>query len=107
MEGLILYMAGALATWRLAKATTEEEGPFSSFVWVRDRSPQVGRWGWVGRGLDCLWCTSFWGGPVLAALLYGVSVKSILIGWSWSAVAVLFEAVVSIALLEIAKRQSQ
>lgn len=56
-------LAGAL--WRVTKMTTEEEGPFSIFAIIRDKLYR----GWVGRGIRCLWCQSFWLGLLLGIVL--------------------------------------
>lgn len=48
-----------LATYRLAYLVTREEGPFSLFERLRSRVDPT-QATWVGRGLNCLWCVSFW-----------------------------------------------
>lgn len=101
MERLILYVAGALATWRISAMVTDEEGPFSVFERLRSWAPMGGKWGWVGRGVYCLWCVSFWIGPSLAAaVLYPQgsawewAIRSAVVGWSWSAVSILVQLVI-------------
>lgn len=64
----LLYALAILATYRVAHLISSdyEEGPFSAFAWVRSRIPQTN---WVGRGVRCILCVSFWLSMVPAALL--------------------------------------
>lgn len=54
----------ALATFRLTRLVTIEEGPFSLAQKLRGVADPDGRT-WVGRGMACPWCVSFWLGPLL------------------------------------------
>lgn len=45
------------AVFRLAHMMTREEGPFS--LWQRLRNLFLAD-NWIGRGIRCLWCVSFW-----------------------------------------------
>ncbi len=65
----ILFAAAGLGVYKLARAIAMEEGPFSIFLRIRDRA---GQGSWVGRGLQCPSCLSFWLG-LAAALLIPVS----------------------------------
>ena len=101
MAGLILYVAGALATWRLSSIIIYEEGPFSLFERFRSWVPMGGKWGWVGRGVYCLWCVSFWIGLVLAVpatypqgSIYEWVTRSVIIGLSWSTISIFLEILV-------------
>jgi hypothetical protein len=46
-----------LATYRLAHVVAMEDGPFDAFTRLRTR---VGQATWVGRGIACPLCLSFW-----------------------------------------------
>lgn len=54
---MITLIFAALATYRLALLITQEEGPFEVGTWVRNRFV---RQDWLGRGIRCILCTSFW-----------------------------------------------
>ena len=67
MNAVALALA-ALATFRLSVAITEEEGPFGLFRKVRgwvDPDQKT----WLGRGLNCVFCVSFWIALPIAALV--------------------------------------
>lgn len=58
MTPLTLIIA-TLAAYRISRMITAEEGPFGVFLLIRehiDRDQQT----WVGRGLSCILCVSFW-----------------------------------------------
>ena len=98
MSELILYISCALATWRLSKMTTVEEGPFGVFDSIRDWADDkfdVEETGWIPRGLRCLWCTSFYFGLVFGLLSQGLTQNAFIYGLSYSALAILFDAVLS------------
>lgn len=92
----------ALAVWRVAKVITEEEGPFSIFTKIRSHARVDGKYGWIGRGVYCLWCVSFWIGlftglalaPVLIGILYGLAM---------SALAILFDTILE-SILKLARK---
>jgi hypothetical protein len=63
-----------------------EEGPFSIFLKLREHFPQ--NKGWVGRGLACPMCISFWVAMVFAAWWF----------WPWLAAGVAFYIVAFLAL---------
>jgi hypothetical protein len=71
MQPLTLLLA-ALAVYRLSRMIADEEGPFSVFAKLRGRFPPND---WIGRGLECIMCVSFW--VALPIALY--------IDWSWTA----------------------
>lgn len=56
MQPLTLLIA-ALAVYRLSRMIADEEGPFSIFQQLRGRFPPTD---WIGRGLECIMCVSFW-----------------------------------------------
>ena len=54
---LITLILAALAVYRISRMITDEEGPFAIFVKVRGLAkPDT----WIGRGLECIMCVSFW-----------------------------------------------
>lgn len=64
---LWVVIAG-LANYKAAHMLSQDgdDGPFDIFKRLRDK---VGTKGWVGKGLHCFSCTSFWGGLVAAFLI--------------------------------------
>lgn len=85
------FLIGILATWRLSKLLTAEDGPYDIFGSLRDRagvthdeySQCVGKTE-VAKALCCIKCTSVWVGLALAG---GHPVK----GLAYSAGAILIE----------------
>lgn len=63
---IFYFVLAALATFRVSRMVALEEGPFSIFTKLRGRFPQTG---WVGRGLACPMCISFWVALVFAPLV--------------------------------------
>ncbi len=55
---IFLILAGGLIGYRTGKMVTSEEGPFSIFSKIRglDSAQKT----WIGRGLHCPFCVSFW-----------------------------------------------
>ena len=68
------FVIGVLAVYRVAHMLAREDGPFDVFSLVREK---VGQDSWVGRGLHCVLCISFWL-SLPAALLVGLPW---LMGW--------------------------
>lgn len=58
MDALTLILA-MLATFRVALMVSDEEGPFSVFTRLRGVLDPDQRT-WLGRGINCLFCVSFW-----------------------------------------------
>lgn len=54
----------ALATYRLTRLITIEEGPFGLALKLRGVLDPDQRT-WLGRGMACPWCISFWLGPLV------------------------------------------
>lgn len=86
---IVILLIASLAVWRIARMITLEEGPFSVFSWIRGRiDPR--QQSWVGRGLSCLACVSFWLAALAALILqasviewFGIAGGSLLIDrWS-------------------------
>lgn len=65
------FIVLTLAVYRVAYLITREDGPLDLFAKLRgwlDPRQQT----WIGRGLNCILCVSFWIG-LLGALLVGAS----------------------------------
>lgn len=58
----------ALATYRLARAISEEEGPFGAFLKLRGAVDPDQKTA-LGRGLNCILCVSFWVALPIAIIL--------------------------------------
>jgi len=56
----------ALATYRVSRMIAMEDGPADVFSRIRER---VGQKTWIGRGLHCVLCLSFWLSWPVALLL--------------------------------------
>lgn len=86
MEPLWLWVILAgLANYKASHMLSQDgdDGPFDIFKKLRAR---VGKTNWIGKGLHCFSCTSFWGGLV-AALLVGLGLPWNLFLLVWGAVA--------------------
>jgi hypothetical protein len=57
----------SLATHRTIRLIMIDEGPFGVCQWLRGTFDPDGKT-WVGRGLACPWCLSFYVGPALVYL---------------------------------------
>lgn len=53
----------ALATYRLTRLVMLEDGPFSLALKLRGML-DPDQHTWIGRGMACPWCISFWLGPL-------------------------------------------
>jgi hypothetical protein len=56
------FVAGCLATFRLALLIAKEDGPADTTKKLRLLIPP----GWMRRGFSCEWCQSFWWGMAIA-----------------------------------------
>ncbi len=62
------WLIASLATWRISRMIAIEEGPFSVFAWLRGwADPHQATW--IGRGLQCVMCISFWIALIIAVVL--------------------------------------
>jgi len=59
VSALIVFAGLTLAVYRAAHMATIEEGPFAVFDEVRRRIDPAQKT-WIGRGLNCILCASFW-----------------------------------------------
>lgn len=78
----LLFVLAVLATYRLSHMIAREDGPFDVFAILREK---IGQGNWIGRGLHCVLCISFWL-SLPAALLTGLPW---LLGWFGIAGAVM------------------
>lgn len=69
MSAALTFVIGTLAVWRASLLITEDEGPFGVFLALRERFDPHQKT-WVGRGLACVWCVSWWAGLVTAIWLW-------------------------------------
>lgn len=71
MESVLLLLLQILATYRLALLITTEEGPFELAARFRNLFLSDN---WLGRGVRCFYCVSFWVALFVTGLAYfGVS----------------------------------
>lgn len=72
MNDLILFLALVFATYRMSYMVALEEGFFEVFTLIR--KPFEKQKTWIGRGLHCVFCLSFWFGWLFALpyLSYGL-----------------------------------
>jgi hypothetical protein len=82
---LVWVLISGLAVYEASRSIASEEGPFSLFLRLRDRAGQAT---WLGRGIQCGSCLSFWGG-LIAALLVGYD--------TWQQFLLLWGAIAGIA----------
>lgn len=73
------FVLVTLAVYRVAHMIAIEDGPFDVFAKIRGRFDPDQKT-WVGRGLNCTLCISFWMAG-LAALIANAS------WWEWLAIA--------------------
>lgn len=57
MPSPFAFLAALLGVYRLSHMIAMEDGPFDVFANLRDRAGQAT---WIGRGLHCPLCISFW-----------------------------------------------
>lgn len=60
----------ALAVYRVSYLLAIDEGPFGSFDWARNLIDPNQKT-WIGRGLHCIGCWSFWVAFGATLLLHG------------------------------------
>lgn len=70
----LAFALAVLATYRVSHMITREDGPFDVFSQMREA---IGQDSWVGRGLHCVLCVSFWL-SLLAAWAAGLP---LVMGW--------------------------
>lgn len=67
----LAVVIGAIAAYRVSYLITREEGPLGVFALLRERIDPHQKT-WVGRGLNCVLCVSFWA-TLAVSIIIGVS----------------------------------
>lgn len=78
--GLVLSI---LAVYRISYLIAKEDGPFDMFMVIREKAdPLNPPLDWIGRGLRCILCVSFWLSLIPAILLFqGMGFWDFMVGW--------------------------
>lgn len=63
----IVLLLAAFGTYRLAFDFANYEGPFAAYEWVKNRFLKDN---WIGRGMRCFVCLSFWTALLFAVIVY-------------------------------------
>lgn len=66
MPNPFVFLLALLGTYRLSHMIAMEDGPFDVFADLRDKA---GQRTWIGRGLHCPLCISFWLSWIMGARL--------------------------------------
>ena len=75
----LMFAVMTLAVWRVSFLIAQDEGPFSLIEKVRSRI-DPNQSSWLGRGVRCVGCVSFWV-SLAAALIVQAS------AWEWLGMA--------------------
>lgn len=75
----VWFVIVAFATYRVALLVTSEEGPFRIMERFRNWFTEPD---WIGRGVRCVWCVSFWLALFLSLLVWSEAGLSI---WTYPA----------------------
>lgn len=62
---MVTLLICALATYRITRLVLIEDGPFDLALKLRGALDPDQKT-WVGKGMACAWCVSFWIGPGVA-----------------------------------------
>src|SRR5262245_51266505 len=89
LDPLALILA-ALATYRLARMVTQEEGPLDIFVKLRGAIDPDQKT-WLGRGINCALCVGFWVSLGVAFLLAPFDWSLLLIWWGIAGAQILIQ----------------
>lgn len=76
--GLLVLLA-VLAAYRIARMIAMEDGPFDAFSRLQERAG--GNKTWVGRGLACPLCVSFWVALAAAGLVGAQDWRGFVLLW--------------------------
>jgi hypothetical protein len=77
MALILTFAVAVFAVLRISHMVTVEEGPFEIFSFIRDRiDPRQKTW--IGRGINCPLCVSFWLSLVPAVLFPPVIIPNLL-----------------------------
>lgn len=69
MDNLVWFVVFAFATFRCSVMVAQEEGPFRAFELFRNLFTDPN---WIGRGVRCPLCLSFWFGLIFGAVFIRV-----------------------------------
>ena len=61
---VVYFILSVLAVYRVSYMIANEDGPLDMFVFIREKAGQKN---WIGRGLNCVLCISFWLSAIPAA----------------------------------------
>lgn len=75
---VLYFILAMLATYRVARMIALEDGPFDIFSRLQDHVDQKT---WVGRGLRCVLCVSFWLALPAALLVGPADPRELLLLW--------------------------
>jgi len=64
-DSVVYFALSVLAVYRVSHMIANEDGPLDVFVFIRERAGQKS---WIGRGLNCVLCISFWLSAIPAAM---------------------------------------
>ncbi len=78
MDFWLALILSVLAVYRASYFIAKEDGPFDLFSELRGK---IGQDGWVGRGLHCVLCISFWLSLIPALWLFWGRPIDIIAGW--------------------------
>jgi hypothetical protein len=73
VNNALLFILATFAVYRIAHLLARETGPFS--IGERWRNLHTGE-DWIGEGIRCVWCLSFW-----LALPVGLGLAGLRDGW--------------------------
>lgn len=77
--GLVLSI---LAVYRISYLVAKEDGPFDLFMRIRHKTDSFDPPSdWIGRGMRCILCISFWLSLIPAVGLFRGDVMEIISGW--------------------------
>lgn len=64
----LVFIVAVLAVYRVSYLIAQEEGPFGIASWLRGKiDPDQSNW--LGRGVRCVACVSFWISAIAALLI--------------------------------------
>ncbi len=86
MNVWMALILSVLAVYRLSYLIAKEDGPFDMFYAMREK---IGQESWIGRGLHCVLCISFWLSLIPAVILFYEYDINFGLGWFGIAGAVL------------------
>lgn len=82
LDSLVRLFACSFAAWRIARMIAGEDGPFDVFTLLRARIDAQQKT-WIGRGLNCVICVSFWTALLFVLVLppFGYTLSGVSVAW--------------------------